>query len=246
MMYHQNQSKNVCWPISISVLQMALAAMLTLTPITHAAVVFSDGEFNLDNWDTTKLYKGSGGSISLSQQTTGGIPGEFVQINHVLNPDSALYGTYIRSGAAYNPATDGAIVSIDFSINYKNFQTSAAGVGFGIALIQDEQIYYDFRSLSGTVTGWQLDQKYNLQVENFGLLVDTGNLYVSDFNQNPDFGPTGSMLEFGFFTYRSGSTNQNVGFDNWMVSIEPVPEPTTFALLTLGGLLFKKRRTIPT
>ena len=86
-----------------------------------------------------------------------------------------------------------------------------------------------------------------LQAAGFGLWEPTTTNYFVDVSQHPEFSATGSSIELGFFARNGHSESDNpminnVGFDNWTVSIEPVPEPTTFAFLTLGALVLKKRK----
>jgi hypothetical protein len=259
MMNHTNLSKHVRWPISRSLFQRALAGFLSLTAvilasttIARADVVFSDGTFNLADWQTTEFFMDTGGILTTSQQIPGGNPGYFMRIDHYLNAcqnypwGSVVYGLYSPVDAAYTPSVDDAISSIDFSIDFKNFNTSADGVGFGLAVRQDGNIYHILRRLSQTSPVWQSEVRMDLKEEDFGLRIQETLYFTTDFDQHPDFGPSGSMLEFGFFTYASNSQEipwtQDVGFDNWMVSIEPIPEPTTFAFLALGALVLKKRK----
>lgn len=76
------------------------AVLLTVALPAQATVVFSDGEFNLADWNSTKYYWGNGGSITLSQVAVGGNPGKFLEIDHYLNPvtgpeDSVVYGVHM-------------------------------------------------------------------------------------------------------------------------------------------------------
>ena len=248
-----NQPKQVRWPISMSVIVMALAAMLTLTTITRADVVFSDGEFNLADWQVEKFFWGNGGSITPTQRLSGGNPGKFLEIDHYVQTagadPSVVYGLHTRNGATYDPAGQGEIIAVDFSIDYKNFQTTAAGVAFGLGLKQDGKIYQICSEVSGTIKNWQTEIGFGLSQTSFGLWTDIGYSFIADFSQNPDFSSAGSPIEFGFFTSNSNipyytALVENIGFDNWTVSIHPVPEPTMFAFLALGSLFLKTRRKL--
>ena len=254
MMHHEKLSKNVRWPISISLLQMALAAILTLTPITHATVVFSDGDFNLADWQSTKYYWGNGGSVTLSQIASGGNPGKFLEVDLYLQnagPDwSVVYGSHLRNGATYDPAIQGAIQAIDYTINYMNLQTIGVGMDFAMTLKQDGNTYHNFREQSGTVPGWKTEADFGLQASSFGLMIPISYSFIVDFSQNPDFSDSGSPIEFGLATWRAHTESdnpaiENVGFDNWSVTVHPVPEPAAFTLMALGGLLLKKRKNPP-
>jgi hypothetical protein len=249
MIRKQIQSTNVGSQSIVFRLGFLSTVFLAAAPMAQATVVFSDGTFNLADWNTTKYYWGNGGAITLSQIATGGNPGKFLEIDHYVQPASAdpsvVFGLHLRDGATYNPSVQGEITSIDLSVNFENLYTTAAGMAFGFTLKQDGKVYNNFRSLSGTTTGWQLDMHLGLQESSFGLWTPGADNFSADFSQNPDFSTTGSSIEFGLFTYNGHTESdnpsiKNVGFDNWTVAI--VPEPTTFAITALGGLLLKKRR----
>lgn len=226
---------------------VVIAVLFTAALPVRASVEFFDGDFNLADWQSTRYYWGNGGSITLSQVASGGNPGKFLEIDHYVQPagadPSVVYGLHIPNGAAYTPSVQGEITAVDFSVNYKNLQTTAAGIGFALALRQDGNIYQVFQSLSGTIPGWQGDAGFGLQASSFGLMTPISYSFIVDFAHNPDFSASGSPIEFGLATWRASPSTmviENVGFDNWSVTV--VPEPTTFVMLALGGLLVKRRR----
>jgi len=53
-----------------------------------------------------------------------------------------------------------------------------------------------------------------------------------------------TLVEFRFDDLESGDSNGDFRFDNFEVTGTAVPEPATFALFSLGGLLLKRKRQV--
>ncbi|MBN1845775.1 MAG: PEP-CTERM sorting domain-containing protein [Sedimentisphaerales bacterium] len=229
-----------------------LAALLVLGTLPVAAeVVFYDGDFHLSTWQTSKQFWGNGGTIETIHAMGGGNPNAYLYVEHFLQPagayDSMVYGTHINTQAVYDPSTQGAITLVDFTIDYMNIYTTAGGMAFGLALKQDGTVYNAYRFLSWTDLGWRTKKDLAITESDFGLLVFQDHTFSIDNSQNPDFSASGSLIEFGLFTCNSHTGDDSpafryVGFDNWKVTVYPVPEPVTFALLALGGLALRSRR----
>jgi len=224
--------------------------ILATAQSSFAVVDYGDGDFTLSQWQTTAYYLGNGGTIGLNRVSSGGNPGVYLRVDHLVNRapggsnSSIVYGLHTLAGATYNPITDGAIDTIDFSILYNNIDTAASGMAFGMALRQNGNIYGIDPIISGTASGWQSVNKTSLQESDFGLKVKQTDTFITDFNQNPDFSGSGSLIELGLFTWNSNTSTdvpaiEKVGFDNWAVTVNNVPEPMTLSLLALGSLFMR-------
>jgi hypothetical protein len=72
----------------------------------------------------------------------------------------------------------------------------------------------------------------------FTGIVDS-DFFLLDGAGTLDFSAAGDPITFGFLTTNSvtlDNTSTMSGIDNWSVTVDPVPEPST-ALLLAGGLL---------
>jgi len=229
-------------------------ALLMATVFTQAEVTTSyfDDEFNDSDWQMLLVPVGLGGSISSDHVSSGGNPGAYRQINNVVNPApagpdvSAIFGFHGKVGADYDMATMGVINAIDFSIDYKSIYSSFGGQAFGITIKQDD-VYYVQRQYTYAVFNWQTSLNTGLLASDFSeLLFDSENLAL-DYNSNPDFSASGSLISFGFYTANSTGTSSSspqpktIAYDNWSVVVNPVPEPASFLLLTSSLPLFLRR-----
>jgi len=103
-------------------LAVALSVMSALLPVgaVAAPIVFSDGTFDPADWEETHLLIGNGGTVTTLQLGTGGNPDEYRMVILQVNGadaagSSAVWAFYRRLGADYDPQTQGAIESLDYS-----------------------------------------------------------------------------------------------------------------------------------
>ncbi len=233
--------------------------VMGIAPLSAIAgtITFSDSTFNNADWDLTSFsipnidgVHGGTGTVSATQSPSGGNPGEYRYILNSVNAISdytAIEGFHINNTAIYNPQTQGAISSIDYSEDAINFGWGD-GHATGLALKQNGQFYFTYTYRNFLITpalAWKNYQLTSLtetdfiNVKNAAIKLQTTN--PIDY---PDFSASGSPIEFGFFRGNSGASSYSLpaGIDNWRVTInheeaKKVPEPSSvFGLLAAGAL----------
>ena len=107
------------WKMRIRI-PASLVVMLLISgvPPYAAATTFFDGTFNDADWQVVDHQVGFGGTSSAIQRASGGNPDEFREVTTTLNPASGerrVFSFNFRSGAVYDPQSQGAIQSIDYS-----------------------------------------------------------------------------------------------------------------------------------
>ncbi|MFT3684465.1 MAG: PEP-CTERM sorting domain-containing protein [Phycisphaerales bacterium] len=237
---------------SSSIAAVAVATV-TLFAGTASATSYFDGVFNNSDWSLTTITNagGAGSFVGAFQIPVGGNPLEYriIRNNLAINgPNSLVLGVHMNNTAFYNPVTQGAITSINYSEDSINFVNQGGnGQGGGLAIMQGGNTYilrnpilvmpyagystWTFNPASGIVASdlWQVD--------------NAGNLFSGS---NPDFSATGGIMQLGFWrgnssgNVTSGTFNTECGIDNWHVEI--VPTPGAAAVLGLGGLALARRR----
>jgi hypothetical protein len=162
--------------------------------------------------------------------TGGGCPGE-----------STVYGVHTFSPQSYNPATSGAVGSIDFQIDYEcpdsvvAASCVASGQAFGPALLQNG--HYFVANAAGTATGvtgvtgalvWKRFSSSSLVAADFSEITQSGSgagaVIIIDATTHPDFRATANPIRCGFYTGNATSGPAytiNAGYDNWACTITP-------------------------
>ncbi len=219
--------------------------------------MFYDDTIDLANWEH-QYFVNNGGGVPYAEFTDEGGFGR-VRIHLGGSPtNSYVLSAQINTSAVYDPITEGAIDSIDYSELARVWDTefNTYGGATMLALEQNEQIYatgyQNIRETTATPPSpWYTITFSDLVASSFGLVFSNG---VRDFSQNPDFSATGTQITFGFA--RNGSHTYSFGvdrytdIDNWRVEITsttppPIPEPATMLLLGSGliGLAGYRKRT---
>lgn len=221
-----------------SIATITLALGMAASAVS-ANVVYNDGTFDNANWSIDHVYSGGvAGTPSGTHMLTGGNPGDFRQVGQN-SFTRELVTWHMRSGAAYTPAIDGALDSIDFSIDLRAIQ-NLAGTNVGVSLgIEQGGIYY-YQPLtyfiSNSIGNW---------------VSRSGTFHAADFGQypliasHPDFSSSGAAMRLGIAFSNDNASNlatRVVDVDNWSVTLRPVPSPGFTALIALGGLVTTRRR----
>lgn len=211
-----------------------------------AVVTFFDGTFNDADWERDVFEIVNGGTVVATQEAAGGNPGEYL---HIINTvaagaaGSAVYGLYIKPSASYTPSTQGAIIDGTLSIDTQMFAGFGDGETTRTLLRQDGNLFIrvGMRIDANNVGSW-MTKGQTFTASNFQMISQTGpGVLVFDPTNHPDFSDSGSTIEFGFSTadstqFTTGYTIDG-GFDNWRVTLNTVPEPTSLVLLAVGGAI---------
>lgn len=204
-------------------------------------VVFSDANFNPGNWGFETIQTGNGGTSVASQVATGN-PGTARELANSVNAGPAgvfgfsRYGTNIAT--RYDPATQGAIASVDFGIDYR-FVSGVGGQGHGLQLgaKQGSFVYAAAYTVTGSSGVWGSYSALNI--------LDTD---FTPLNGGPaiDFSSSGAFIRFGFIVSNStigGPYSNTVDYDNFAVTVHQVPAPAAgLALFGLAGVAARRRR----
>lgn len=215
-----------------------------------ASVSFTDDTFVEAEWSSQQFLSGTAASV---QVATGGNPGQFRQTGlSGLDNGQSIIAVQLHSPSVYDPASQGAIASIDFAFDLK-FLGGSAGtsvVGYRLALKQNDSLFFsrdfdpdDPALLLGVATG-PGDGAPGLTWEHFSFSGVT----VAEFKQQSgtstlDFSASGAPITFGFLTVTGvdrDDTSTQSGIDNWAVTVNavvPLPAAVWLAGSGLLGLL---------
>jgi len=190
-----------------------------------------DGTFNDGDWDTVVEVRGlpnGTGSGTAQQVLNGGRNGgAYREIMVTRDPNSAGQDNSTRlysfatshPNQPYDPFIMGAIESIDISLWGKQFGGGSGGTVLP-AVRQGGNVYASIVGQSVPDQDWAL--------KSFAGLTESDFIIVGSPASHPDFSAAGQPLEFGFGYVASTPSDQTVtrtvGFDDWSLTVTPVPE----------------------
>ncbi len=221
-----------------------LFVTLGLFQLQGGTVSFFDGTFNLADYSAPVIYNPQGITITNTQILSGGNPNAAISTALEFPNDFIMGLALIRPSFSYNPSTQGAIVSIDASVDRyldSNGQVTGAPLGGSWVLLQGGN-YYRVTSPGVPLPDPPAFQTHSVtgSHQSDWTLFDftTGTI---DPTSHPDFSSSGSPIQFGY-TFRLQSTSGLRGLwelrgDNLSYTINAVPEPGTLPLMLLSGIL---------
>jgi hypothetical protein len=183
-------------------------------------VTFFDGEFPEASWSGAALPPAAPNFIVATRSATGGIPGAYR--THVASPQP--FGSqfqWTRSGWTYNPATQGKITRVDFSLHVLGSKNEPFGysAGLSILLFQSGKVYQaQSKGGGGQPTGpvWiDWPDQTNIKEDDWWELGADG---IPAGKGRPDFSKNGALIQFGYSAVPP-SSGSVFGIDNLSIRI---------------------------
>ena len=191
-------------------------------------VVFSDNDFNAEDWDEQTVEIGGGGTATVTRQTTGDNHWIYVSVRSnipVNERDTPMvFQFFWNKDANYDPRLKGAISSVDYAELNRGYSTGGA-IGAPITLRQNGHIYIVDANQAENST-WTEWTQTDVSERDFALLSPRSPDNVG-VPLRPDFSSSGAPIQFGFVVSMSGSMSEyryawtNKDIDNWQVTITP-------------------------
>jgi PEP-CTERM motif len=227
-------------PRLLGSLVLTFATFASGVESASALTIFSDTTFNnADYDDSLHSVSGSYNNALAVQQTQGGNDVMYVLLDSEGAPNFIDYFTHYNQ-ATYTPTASGAIDSVTFDVSAT---LQGQSLAYYFAVQQGGKNYVSSTFLQATSPTSVVSS--TLQATDF--YEQTGSHLSQNPLSNPDFSATGGEIRFGFEFFSGSSSGRHQGeaaFDDLSVSVTQVPEPTTWALLTLMGVfgLSSRRR----
>jgi YVTN family beta-propeller protein len=165
-------------------------------------VVITDTRFEPAHW---ALGIGGPFEFEVSQQTTGGNPGEWRRTTHFA--PGIITHRLIRPGSEYTPSTLGAILTLDVSWDRRLFADTIIGERFVVE--QDGVVYRAVENNFFETEAWETVSQINLVAADFSSVSGA----------HPDFSETGSTLRFGYARQTFFDAAVPHGIDNFVVTV---------------------------
>ena len=210
---------------------------------------YFDGTFNDSDWTQALQATGSPAVETAEQSFTGGNPDSFRLMTHTWGGGIQGAVFHLNNTAIYDPSTQGAIESIDYSADVIGFNDDPGVFGDGLLLQQAGRLFISqFTAVRFPSSSWQTKSVSDLTSDGF-LALDGG-----DF---PDFSAEGAAIAFGYIrtnTLPGAVTTIEHGIDNWSVSVTNISTTTSvpesnfvlgllaIASFSLGSTLQRKQK----
>ena len=150
----------------------------------------------------------------------GGSPGAYRLITDTVFDASIFYVFNANKKAIFNPATQGAITSINYSELNKLVSGFGQGQATAPALEQNGIIYLAINSgLTTPQSTWKKVSLSNLTAADF-VTVDTG--------EHPDFSQSAAPIQFGFTRGNSATFSYTISaaIDSWKLKVNTLKSKT--------------------
>lgn len=202
-------------PGTVSALPPKTPEGTTSTPCANLTkTVFVDDKFTTTDWDTSLSPGGQSiPGYATTFTPTGGNPAEFRRIEIAIQGNAPnYYFIHLLKGQTFDPAAEGAIVSLEGGYDIRNETPQETSTSFALLLHQDGKY---FRGPPDNVHAktWSTFNHPGLKATNFVNLSKDG-------PQNPNFSCDGKPIQIGFVALSGISTTPVrliAGIDNWSI-----------------------------
>jgi hypothetical protein len=181
-------------------------------------IILEDEDFFDSDWTLTTIVDSNPGAttVSAGQSLTGGNPDAYRVGQHDWGPGFIVVAN-LENNFAHNPATQGAIESIDCSLDFNVFEVSLGGGAVRIAflLFQDGTYYDSDQSFAiNEFSGWV---PISINDISFTKVVGPG-------PTTPDLSSTGGVIMLGYETSNTtgGHRVSDFGTDNFQCALNLV------------------------
>ena len=221
----------------IWVLAGLLATCLAMP--AFAGPTFFDGTFNLSDYGSLLTYVTDPGMTSAVQQANFGNPGTSMQFT-VTFPGAGEFEVYqgmMHNGWGYDPGTQGALSSIDFSEDkyiHQNGTITLTGSNIRVLMLQGGNYYIAAVPVDVAFDTWESGAG-TLSATDFDFFdFNTG---VFDDTIHPSF--SNGVMQFGLANYYGltldGPLQLDTYYDNLQITLnQSVPEPASLIMLVSG------------
>jgi len=203
-----------------SILASVLLPVLLIVPTIAFAgpgspIVVSDDTFDDSDWSLTTISDTNPGAttVTAGQSLTGGNPGAYRDGQHDWGPGAILVAN-LKENFAHDPSTQGAIDSIDCSLDFNVFNVSLADgrVRIFVTLFQDGTYYVSDTTFAMLeFSGWV---PLTFNDISFTKVVGPG-------PSTPDLSSTGGTIKLGYVTSNTTGSHRvsDFGVDNFQCAL---------------------------
>ncbi len=221
-----------------------VAAAMALAPVSaSASITFIDSTFNSANYTESPAYTHNAtlGYNFCATCGQGGVPGLQITLTSSGSESDPGVGAiaFINTTFSYNPAAAGQVLSISASVD-KILTDSILNPGAGNTFrptIEQGGNYY-LASISGppippdsNTTGWNTIAASGLQWDNFEEYDFATGSFVAAF---PNFSDGPMLFGLTQIFVNPGQFNATATYDPLQITLNTVPEPSTWAMLAIG------------
>ena len=216
--------------IRCSLMFTAAAAFCIVQPAKAGIVTFTDGTFNPANYSEMVFTTSPSDTVSFTQCSTCGNPGQALQILMTL-PAAGDFGAvgFINNTFAYNPATQGAIATIAASVDKNLILNQPIFNNTFRPLIEQDGLFYLAAIPGPLTTGYHTISQAGLTASTFTQFDFSTGTFGSG---HPNF--AGDLMLFGLAQLSQSDTPNlqvEADYDNLNLSINSVPETGSTILL---------------
>jgi hypothetical protein len=238
-----------------SIASFALLVWFAMPAPSLADTVFTDGTFDLSGYTSPFTVSSGPMTDGMSQCSSCGNPGFALSTLFTLTTDTSATSNLevglLNTSFTYTPSTQGAIASIDASVDNSTSDimfTSSTLTAYNefLPLIEQDGNYYDAAVLSGPGNvGFVNLSTGALAADDFTGIDTTTGAAIS--GSHPNF--AGDTLEFGLIDADGSialpSFTQTIVYDNLVFDVAQTPEPGSLVLMSLAlAVLVTVGRTI--